>query len=240
MPIGEIEKHPYLQQGQIKGATKLILGSFPVYECTDQDNEIKQDNRNREGTIRFFYGSKDSRFWGLYRDNIDSEIELPPNPEQILRSLSERKIAVSDIIDSCERHNFSSEDSKLIRRTYNKQDVQDLIQNGVRKILCTSKGVLKELDKQIILSKKNPLGQVDNLVSYNCQEKFITELGGNNDQIFTPISKIFLVDDFQVTALAIPSPGSPQRQLTKFGFTGQDWRNYADNYFAKALNWLNE
>ena len=54
MPIGEIEVHPYLQQGQVNGATKLILGSFPVYECTDDDNALKQQNRNNEGTIRFF------------------------------------------------------------------------------------------------------------------------------------------------------------------------------------------
>ena len=57
MPIGEIETHPYLLQGQINGATKLILGSFPVYECTDQDNYLKQQNRLNEGTVRFFYGS---------------------------------------------------------------------------------------------------------------------------------------------------------------------------------------
>ena len=45
MPIGEIETHPYLQQGHINGATKLILGSFPVYECTDQDSQLKRQNR---------------------------------------------------------------------------------------------------------------------------------------------------------------------------------------------------
>lgn len=54
MHIGEIETHPYLQQGQINGATKMILGSFSVYECTDQDNQLKQQNRQNEGTIRFF------------------------------------------------------------------------------------------------------------------------------------------------------------------------------------------
>jgi hypothetical protein len=67
MPIGEIETHPYLHQGQINRATKLILGSFPVYECTNQDNLIKQENRHDEGTVRFFYGSIDSKFWQFYR-----------------------------------------------------------------------------------------------------------------------------------------------------------------------------
>lgn len=54
MPLREIEKHPYLQQGQILGATKLILGSFPVYECTDEDCQFKQQKRLNEGTVPFF------------------------------------------------------------------------------------------------------------------------------------------------------------------------------------------
>lgn len=240
MPIGEIEIHPYLQQGQINGATKLILGSFPVYECTDQDNPLKQQNRQNEGTIRFFYGSIDSGLWGLYRDNIDDTIILPPNPNLILESLAQRQIAVSDTIASCERHRFSSEDTKLIRRTYNRQGIQTLIQNGVRKIICTSKGVLKDLERQIILQGNLPFGQVDNLAGGTFQENFIARLGGNNNQMTSPIAKVYIVDNFQVTALAIPSPGSPQRKLAQFGFNGQDWRHYADNYFSNAFNWLNE
>lgn len=239
-PIGEIEIHPYLQQGQINGAIKLILGSFPVYECTDQDNPSKQQNRLNEGTIRFFYGSIDSGFWGLYRDNIDNTILLPPNPNLILQSLAQRQIAISDTIYSCERHEFSSEDSKLIRRTYNIHGVQSLIQNGVRKIICTSKGVLKDLEKQFVLQGNLPFGIVDNQAGCAFQDNFITGLGGNNNQITNPIAKVFIIDNYQVTALAIPSPGSPQRKLAKFGFNGNDWRNYADRYFSNAFNWLNE
>lgn len=240
MPIGEIETHPYLQQGQINGATKLILGSFPVYECTNQDNLIKQQNRQNEGTVRFFYGSVDSGLWWLYRDNIDNTILLPPNPDFILQSLTQRQIAISDTIISCERHNFSSEDSKLIRRTYNRNGIQTLIRNGVRKIICTSKGVLKDLEKHIIFHSNLPFGQVDNLLGCTFQDNFIAGLGGNNNQITSPIAKVFIVDNIQVTALAIPSPGSPQRQLAQFGFNEQDWRTYADNYFFNAFNWLNE
>lgn len=240
MPIGERETHPYLQQGQINGATKLILGSFPVYECTDQENQLKHQNRENEGTVRFFYGSVGSRLWGLYRDNIDDNIFLPPNPNLILLSLAQRHIAVSDTITSCERHEFSSADSKLIRRTYNRQGIQTLIQNGVRKIICTFKGVLKDLEGQIISNGNYPFGQVDNVLGLNFQANFIAGLGGNNNQITNAISKIFLVDNFLVTALAIPSPGSPQRQLAQFGFNGLDWRNYADSYFSDAFNWFDQ
>ena len=191
------------------------------------------------GQSVFFYGSIDSGLWGLYRDNIDQTILLPPDPNFILPSLAQRQIAISDTIARCERHNFSSEDNKLIKKIYNREGIQTLLQNGVRKIICTSKGVLKDLEKQIILQRNLPFGQVDNIASCTFQENFITRLGGNNNQITGPIAKVFIVDNIQVTAIAIPSPGSPQRQLAEFGFNGQDWRNYADNYFSSAFNWLN-
>lgn len=240
MPIGEIETHPYLQIGQINGATKLILGSFPVYECTEPDNPLKLQNRLDEGTLRFFYGSVDSGLWGLYNAFIDDTIMLPPNVNQILLSLTQRGIAISDTITSCERHGFSSEDNKLISRTYNVPMIQSLIQNGVRKIICTSKGVLKDLENQIILDGIIPFGHVDHVSSSIFQEEFITGLGGNSNQVTNLISKVFLVDDYEVAALAIPSPGSPQRQLARFGFNGQNWEDYANNYFSNAFAWLDE
>lgn len=240
MPIDEIETHPYLQQGQIDGATKLILGSFPVYECTNPDTHLKQQNREREGTILFFYGSIDSGLWGLYRNHIDNTIGLPPDPNIILESITQRQIAIADTIVSCKRHNFSSEDSKLIGRTHNRRGVQTLIENGVTKIICTSKGVLKDLEKQIICYGNNPLGQVDIEASANFQSDFVRQLGGNNNQIKNPIAKVFSADNVQVTALAIPSPGSPQRQLAQFGFDGLDWQLYADSYFSNAFRWLNQ
>jgi hypothetical protein len=66
------EIHPYLNEGNIKGSTKLILGSFPVYACTEPDNAEKLAIRNTEGTVRFFYGSCKSRFWGLYHQFVDN------------------------------------------------------------------------------------------------------------------------------------------------------------------------
>lgn len=254
MPIGERETHPYLMQGQIKGATKLILGSFPVYECTDQDNQLKRNNRQSEGTVRFFYGSARSGLWGLYRDNIDNSIELPPNPDLILKSLNKRHIAISDTIKSCERYiykidrtngkrilnPYSSEDAALNVIEWNTTTLTELINNGVTKIICTSKGVLNDLERQIICKSNNPLGQVDKKLSANFQAKFIAELGGNHNQIINSISKVFTVGNIHVTALAIPSPGSPQRQLATFGYNSLNWRCYADKYFKKAFIWLNQ
>lgn len=240
MPIDEIEYHPYLNEGQINGATKLILGSFPVYECTNPDNEIKKRNRDKEGTFRFFYGSVDSRFWSLYVCYIDKSINMPFNKAKILQSLNKKHIAIADTILSCERHCHSSEDNKLIRKKWNKEGVQTLIQNGITKILCTSKGVLSDLETQIICNGDKPLCSLDEKLSTNFQSDFIKELNGSNSQITNPIAKVFLINNNQITALAIPSPGSPYRQIKQFGFVGKDKKAYTIDYFLKAFSWLNQ
>ena len=254
MPIGEIEIHPYLHQGNIRGATKLILGSFPVYECTDQDNAIKQQNRLNEGTVRFFYGSNRNSLWSKYSLYVDNAIIQPWNADLILNSLRDNQIAVSDTIKSCERYiyktdkksglrilyPFSSEDSALKNKTWNREGIQNLISGGVIKILCTSKAVLNDLEKQIICHGRNPIGRKDNQSSQLFQSQFIHRVGGNNNLITNEIAKKFIVGNRQIFALAIPSPGSPQRKIHEFGCENQERLIYANNYFENAFNWLSE
>ena len=85
-------------------------------------------------------------------------IELPPNETAILERLRHRQIAISDTNLSCMRRFYSSLDKDLKARNYNKDGLQTLIQNGVRKILCTSKGVLADLERKIICHRANPFG----------------------------------------------------------------------------------
>lgn len=239
MPAGEIEKHPYLQVGELKGATKLILGSFPVYYCTDDDNELKRQHRENNGTIRFFYGSHRSKFWGLYKEYIDKTVPFPlttQSPNLILKSLCQNNIAISDLIVSCTRDGLSASDSRLKNIEYNKDGIQVLINCGVNKILCTSKKVLRDLEKCII----QDIGSVDYDLSFNFQSQFISAIKGDNNLITKPIATIFHTGNTKVTALAIPSPGSPYRQLGKFGNNGTDNRTYAQNYYSNAFKWLNE
>jgi hypothetical protein len=249
MPVGEIERHPYLSMGQIAGSSKLILGSFPVYECTDEDNDYKRVNRLKEGTIRFFYGSNRNSLWSKYKSFIDDTINFPWNPDEIIDSLESRGISVSDLITSCERYVYktnkkgerilfpcSSEDSALRNVKWNYEGIQELISYGVRKILCTSKGVLSNLEKQVIF--KNGFGRADIELSKSFQQNFITEIGGEVKSITKPIAKTFLIKNHLVEAIALPSPGSPQRQIREFGFNGDNWRVYVEAYFEKAFRWL--
>jgi hypothetical protein len=134
---------------------------------------------------------------------------------------------------------FSSEDNKLININYKKAGIQTLIHHCLTKILCTSKGVLKDLEKQIIVHGNTPMGHLNQEQSTASQNEFITQLGGNHQQITHPIAKVFVINKQPVSAIAIPSPGSPQRQLAQFGFNGPNWRAYANEYFLKAFEWLN-
>lgn len=223
------------------GSNGLILGTFPVYECTDPNHPIKQQKGKAEGTVRFFYGSVDSEFWNLYHDHIDTSIKrFPVISEQLLLSLKQNGIAISDTISSCERYEYKSGDGDLRSIVYNVDGIKELIRNGVRRILCTSKKVLNDhLDKQIISKGKNPFGYVDADLSIKCQTDFIHRIGGNQSRVKKPIMKVFRVDNYQIIALAIPSPGSAQRKLDTFGFDKtSDWKRYAEEYYANAFSWL--
>jgi hypothetical protein len=113
-----------------------------------------------------------------------------------------------------------------------------LINNGVDKILCTSKGVLNDLEAKIICPAYNVFGVVDSEQSNALQKKIINLLDGQLTVISKPIARTFLIGNRTVNAIAIPSPGSAQRQLRQFGFVGNNWLDYANNYYSTAFNWL--
>lgn len=249
MPIGEIETHPYLELGHIAGANRLILGSFPVYECTNPDSDLKAVRRN-DGTVRFFYGSSRNRLWRLYGQYVDNQIFTPWNSDSILQSLAERRTAISDVIRECERYSFkkdkrtgervidpySSDDLALHNQVLNVDQIRTLLVSGVSKVLCTSKGVLSTLEARIISFQH--FGRVDDFESANFQSNFIAGIQGNPRQITKPSHRRFNVHGRTIHALAIPSPGSPYRRLHHFGFQGVNSHAYATAYFQRAFEWL--
>jgi hypothetical protein len=145
MPIGEIETHPYLQFGEaIPNASRLILGSFPVYYCTEPETPRKAEEKSK-GVVTFFYGSRSSKLWKLYQAHVDPALLLPISQEAAIASLSDRGIAMSDTIISAERNDYSASDIDLRNETWNTDGLRRLLNLGVIKVLCTLKGRSKTL-----------------------------------------------------------------------------------------------
>lgn len=217
-------------------ATKLILGSFPVYSITLPDSEEKNRIRKSDGSIQFFYGSCHSSFWGLYHLNIDNKLHIPITPKDAIKSLTENKISISDIIFQCNRNGRSASDSDLTKRVYNVKMIKEFLNNGITKILCTSKVVMDMFHDQIAKKSEEFVFQEDE--SYKWQTEVMSKMKGSELQIKKLICRQYVYKGNTIRLISIPSPGSPQRQLKQFGFTGDDWREYADKYFAFSFKWL--
>ena len=230
------EIHPFLDLGIVPKATKLILGSFPVYSITLPDNEAKNIIRKSDGTVQFFYGSCKSSFWALYHLYIDNYLQIPITSEEALKSLLKNEISISDMILECERKGRSALDSDLSKRVYNIEMMNEFLNSGVTKILCTSKGVMEMFHDHVVKNSKTLIYQESESIKW--QSQIISKLKGDDSQIKKLICKQYLFKGKTVRLISIPSPGSPQRQLRQFGFAGDDWREYADKYFEFSFKWL--
>lgn len=230
------ETHPFLKLGKVPNATKLVLGSFPVYSITLPDSEEKNKIRKSDGTVQFFYGSCYSSFWGLYHLYIDNGIHMPIKPELAIQSLKNNIISISDIISECKRNGKSALDKDLTKRVYNIEMMNEYLESGVTKILCTSKGVMEMFHDHVVKKSKNIVFQESE--SKKWQSQIISELNGDESQIKKLICRQYVFKGKTIRIISIPSPGSPQRQLKQFGFSGDDWRTYADKYFEFSFKWL--
>lgn len=230
------ETHPFLQLGKVLNANKLILGSFPVFSITLPESEEKLRIRKSEGTVQFFYGSCYSSFWGLYHLNIDNQLRIPITAEDAIKSLSQNKIAITDMIYKCIRNGRSALDTDLTKREYNVELITEYINNGITKVLCTSKGVMEMFHDQI--AKKSKEFVFQEFESNEWQTEIISKLNGNEKQIKKLICRQYGYNGKTIRLISIPSPGSPQRQLRQFGFAGDDWREYAEKYFEFSFKWL--
>jgi G:T/U-mismatch repair DNA glycosylase len=230
------ETHPFLEFGKVPNATKLILGSFPVYSITLPDSEDKQRIRKSDGTVQFFYGSCHSSFWGLYHLYIDNGLQIPIKPELAVQSLENNNISISDLISECKRNGKSALDKDLTKCVYNIEMLNEYLESGVTKILCTSKGVMEMFHVHIVKKSKTIIYQESE--SKKWQSQFISDINGDESQIKKLICKQYTFKGKSIRLISIPSPGSPQRQLKQYGFKGDDWRTYADKYFEFSFKWL--
>jgi hypoxanthine-DNA glycosylase len=116
-----IETHPYLSFVP-KNSKYLLLGSYPAKNSGD-----------------WFYGSGRNQFWRILEQVYGTELVTRKSKEQLFTKL---KLAVSDIIYSCERKNGNSLDNNLINITYNHKIIEEILANNkIQIIYFTSKFV---------------------------------------------------------------------------------------------------
>lgn len=127
-----IEVHPF---GEFvpRNCRYLILGSFPG-RITD-----------------WFYGSTRNQFWKILEEGYHLDLKTISDKKKLLTKL---KIALGDVIYSCERKSGNNLDINLINIIYNQDGVKKVLnENGIEKIFFTSKfveGKFKQHFKDII------------------------------------------------------------------------------------------
>lgn len=153
-----IEKHPFTpfvpQNSRI-----LILGSFPGREST-------QASRAND----WFYCANRNQFWKIIESVYDQVLLTTSSKHELFK---QKHIAITDIIESCERRENKNSDDNLITKVYNKVAIAKILaQNPIKKILFTSKSVyiefLENFDKPngvelVILPSPSPVFRRMNL-----------------------------------------------------------------------------
>jgi len=140
-----IEKHPF-EPFVPELSEILILGSFPGKEST-------QNNRDND----WFYGANRNQFWKILELVYGVSLENKSERQSLFTS---NKLAITDIILSCERAENSNSDKNLVNKTYNYECINYVLKkNHIKKILFTSKNVYKEFNEHF----KTPYG-IDTII----------------------------------------------------------------------------
>ncbi|MEI6059780.1 MAG: DNA-deoxyinosine glycosylase [Bacteroidota bacterium] len=125
-----MEYHPF-EPFVSEVSSVLILGSFPGKESTQQ---LRKDD--------WFYNSKRNQFWKILEMVYKQELSTSA-AKKIL--FTNNRIAVTDIIVSCERRDNSNSDQNLTNKEYNWQCISSILAgNAISRILFTSKSVYRE------------------------------------------------------------------------------------------------
>ncbi len=163
-------------------------------------------------------------------------MQVPIKPELAVQSLENNNISISDLISECKRNGKSALDKDLTKCVYNIEMLNEYLESGVTKILCTSKGVMEMFHVHIVKKSKTIIYQESE--SKKWQSQIISDINGDESQIKKLICKQYTFKGKSIRLISIPSPGSPQRELKQYGFKGDDWRTYADKYFEFSFKWL--
>ncbi len=117
--------HQYLEKYPFKSdSEKLILGTIHPHD-------------HERFVIPFFYGNRAS-IWEILSEAFPNELPQPLTLKEILTFLDNRKIAISDVVATCDRTQNSALDVHLINIVLNPHLKQQIAGSQVTEIFFTS------------------------------------------------------------------------------------------------------
>lgn len=128
------ESHPFGDFVPTK-SEYLILGSF-----TGKRSEIDIQNG-----YDWFYGTKRNQFWVIMGETFGITFKSKEEKQKLFKDL---KIAITDIILSCERRSNSNLDMNLINIVFNDKALSNIFKNNpLKKVFFSSRFVEKLFKK---------------------------------------------------------------------------------------------
>lgn len=232
----EEEFHPFIIQGQAILGNKMIIGTFPIYTLTSPETAHKAAVRIANGDVNIFYGSHRSQFRSWYQTYVDPAVDIF-DPNSLWTSWANNGIAISDVIVSAFR-NGGANDNGLTVTGWN-LGLANIIADRINKIICTSKsqnGSMGWLIQHILI----PHGFVlDPVASTQLHNNILEQIEGA-DPPRNSTAKVFRLGNKRVEIIAIPSPGSPFRQLRYYGYDKNIHTNteYLNQYLSIVFEWF--
>jgi hypothetical protein len=155
MPLNELERHPYLdyfksmEKETLYFSNGMIIGSFPIYGCTDSIDKNLQILSRRftksEVKMRFFYGSRKSDFWKYVSSAFyeSDPTKANVNPRELhfkcIEFLQRNNLVLTDVIYQTNRKDESSEDTSLMV-------INSFVSEWIRNNLRLNYGLIHILD----------------------------------------------------------------------------------------------
>ena len=168
----EIISHPFndnIGKSSLRKETKyLILGSFPA-------NQVTKNNPKDKPRLNFYYGSSDNKFWDLFKELKQKNLEL--DEISILNYLSEINFGIIDIIKQCYRKNDISSADEDLSIIAMEDMVKILNETSISTIYTTSQFVTKLLLNQLkpIIKEKSKAIKITEKGGFEYKEVFLQQ-----------------------------------------------------------------
>lgn len=133
------EIHPY---GEFvpKNARAMIIGSFPIGKFSNP----KRHKEIKPHEIEFFFGGEKNLLWKILGTVFDMPVATK---DDVVKMLTKKKLAVGDVIKSCERKNGGASDTDLLKIEWNTNLLSVIKKNKIQTVYFTSKKVQAWFEK---------------------------------------------------------------------------------------------